>query len=45
MNFSAILLEATANKSSGVGLISMLIIYGLIFFALWFFMIRPQKKK
>ena len=45
MKFSAILLEATANKSSGVGLISMLIIYGLIFFALWFFMIRPQKKK
>lgn len=45
MNFSAILLEATANKSSGAGLISMLIIYGLIFFALWFFMIRPQKKK
>ena len=45
MNFSAILLEATANKSSGVGLISMLIIYGLIFFALWFFLIRPQKKK
>ena len=45
MNFSAILLEATANKSSGVGLISMLIIYGLIFFALWFYMNRPQKKK
>lgn len=42
-----ILLEKTAETPGGglVGLLPMIVIYGLLFFALWFFMIRPQKKK
>ena len=45
--FDLTLLETTAKTSSGglVGLLPMVVIYGLLFFALWFFMIRPQKKK
>lgn len=41
------LLETTAQTSGSglVGLLPMIVIYGLLFFALWFFMIRPQKKK
>ena len=30
---------------AGGGLLSMVVIYGLLFAALWFFMIRPQKKE
>ena len=42
-----ILLEKTAETTSGglVGLLPMIVIYGLLFFELWFFMIRPKKKK
>lgn len=45
--FNLTLLEKTAETTSGglVGLLPMIVIYGLLFFALWFFMIRPQKKK
>ena len=45
--FNLTLLEKTAETSGGglVGLLPMVVIYGLLFFALWFFMIRPQKKK
>ena len=45
--FNLTLLETTAETSGGglVGLLPMVVIYGLLFFALWFFMIRPQKKK
>ena len=45
--FNLTLLEKTAETKSGglVGLLPMVVIYGLLFFALWFFMIRPQKKK
>ncbi len=28
-----------------MGILPLILIYGVIFFALWFFMIRPQKKK
>ncbi len=28
-----------------MNLLSLVLIYGVLFFALWFFMIRPQKKK
>lgn len=45
MNFNAILLEKTATTSTTASLLPMLAIYALLFFALWFFMIRPQKKK
>ncbi len=33
------------EPSGGAALLPMILIYGLLFFALWFFMIRPQKKK
>jgi len=36
--------DATA-AAGGMGLVSMVIIYALLFGALWFFMIRPQKKE
>ncbi len=47
MEFSPILLEkvATEGQQQGVSLIPILIIYALIFGAMWFFLIRPQKKK
>ena len=34
---------ATAPAGGGIGM--MLIVYGLIFGAFWFFLIRPQKKE
>jgi preprotein translocase subunit YajC len=34
---------ATATAGGGIGM--MLIVYGLIFGAFWFFLIRPQKKE
>lgn len=40
--------ESAANAASGGGFMSMLpmlAIYALIFGAMWFFLIRPQKKK
>ena len=36
---------ATAAAPAGGGLGMMLIVYGLIFGAFWFFLIRPQKKE
>ena len=30
---------------NGMGILPLILIYGVLFFALWFFMIRPQKKK
>ena len=41
--FNLTLLEKTAETSGGglVGLLPMVVIYGLLFFALWCFMIRP----
>ena len=33
------------QTAAGGGLGMMLIVYGLIFGAFWFFLIRPQKKK
>ncbi len=44
-NANLVLLEKAATTPNGVSLLPMLLIYGVIFFALWFFMIRPQKKK
>lgn len=45
MEFSPILLEKAASGGSLVSLLPMLAIYALIFGAMWFFLIRPQKKK
>ena len=36
---------ALATAPAGGGLGMMLIVYGLIFGAFWFFLIRPQKKE
>ena len=36
---------ATAAAPAGGGLGMMLVVYGLIFGAFWFFLIRPQKKE
>lgn len=43
-----ILLTETAGDAgmvAGGGLLSMVVVYGLLIGALWFFMIRPQKKE
>ncbi len=40
-----LLADQATTGSSAVSLLPMIVIYGLLFFALWFFMIRPQKKK
>ena len=40
------LLTADASGVAGTGgLISMVLIYGMLFFALWVFFMRPQKKE
>lgn len=44
MNYSMLTLEG-AQTNSGGGLITMILIYAVIFGAMWFFLIRPQKKK
>ena len=36
---------ATAAAPAGGGIGMMLVVYGLIFGAFWFFLIRPQKKE
>ena len=33
------------QSTTGGGLVSMIVVYGLIFVAFWFFLIRPQKKE
>lgn len=41
-----LLTESTeAAASGGMGLLSMVVIYGLFFLAIWFFLFRPQKKE
>lgn len=34
-----------ASETGGLSIVSMIIIYAVLFGALWFFMIRPQKKE
>ncbi len=44
MNF--MLLTADAAQSDATGsILSMVLIYGVLIFALWFFFMRPQKKE
>ena len=44
--FNLTLLAKDAAPTGGTpSFLPILVIYGLLFFALWFFMIRPQKKK
>ena len=46
MNFNMLTLEAGANKAgAGIGGIGMIIYLVVIFGAMYFFLIRPQKKK
>ena len=47
MNFAILTLaDTTAAPKSGLGsLLPMILIYAILFGALYFFMIRPQKKK
>ena len=52
MNFNWILLDAAANTASGDaqpggvgGLLMPIIMFGVMFLAMYFFIIRPQKKK
>ena len=37
--------DAAAGGSAGGSLIAMLVVYGLFFFAMWFFCFRPQGKE
>lgn len=38
--------EAAATQAGGtMGILSMVVIYGLFFLAIWFFLFRPQKKE
>ncbi|MBO5283915.1 MAG: preprotein translocase subunit YajC [Lachnospiraceae bacterium] len=37
--------ETATAASGGMGLLSMVVIYGLFFLAIWFFLFRPQKKE
>ena len=37
--------DATAAAGSGMGMLSMIVIYGLFAVAIWFFLFRPQKKE
>lgn len=44
--FNLTLLAKDAAPTGGTpSFLPIIVIYGLLFFALWFFMIRPQKKK
>ncbi len=46
LNLTLLDKAATTTTEGGAGsFLPILVIYGLLFFALWFFMIRPQKKK
>lgn len=40
-----LLTEADAAVAGPAGIISMLLVYGLMFAALWFFFMRPQNKE
>ncbi len=39
------ILLTEAESAGTMSLISMVVIYGLLFAAIWFFMMRPQKKE
>ncbi|MBQ3852142.1 MAG: preprotein translocase subunit YajC [Lachnospiraceae bacterium] len=43
MNF--LLLTADASSDATGSILSMVLIYGVLIFALWFFFMRPQKKE
>lgn len=45
MNLNPILLADAANAPQGGSMVIMIAVYALIFGAMYFFLIRPQKKK
>ncbi len=46
MNFNIINLAAEAsNQSGGMGIVGLIVMYAVIFGAMYFILIRPQKKK
>lgn len=45
MNFNMLTLEAATGAGAGIGGIGMIIYLVVIFGAMYFFLIRPQKKK
>ncbi|MBO4609152.1 MAG: preprotein translocase subunit YajC [Lachnospiraceae bacterium] len=44
MNFMILTAEAASSDATG-SILSMVLIYGVLIFALWFFFMRPQKKE
>ncbi|MBR7089018.1 MAG: preprotein translocase subunit YajC [Lachnospiraceae bacterium] len=44
MNFMLLTADAAQGDATG-SIISMVLIYGVLIFALWFFFMRPQKKE
>ena len=44
MNFLLLTSDAAAGDATG-SIVSMVLIYGVLIFALWFFFMRPQKKE
>ncbi len=45
MNMINLAAETNAQPQGSSGIVMMILIYALIFGAMWFFLIRPQKKK
>ena len=45
MNMINLAAETTAQPNGSGSIVMMILIYALIFGAMWFFLIRPQKKK
>ena len=44
MNFLLLTADAASGDATG-SIVSMVLIYGVLIFALWFFFMRPQKKE
>ncbi len=44
MNFMILTADAASSDATG-SILSMVLIYGVLIFALWFFFMRPQKKE
>ncbi len=45
MNFLLLTADEVAAQANQASWISMIVIYGLLMFALWFFFMRPQSKE
>lgn len=45
MNMINLTADATTQQAGSGSIVMMILVYALIFGAMWFFLIRPQKKK